>query len=189
MSLAALSLALLALLLTPGPTNTLIAVAGADRGWAGALRLIPAELAGYLLAVVPLALAGAALVAQVPGVAAAITAVAAAWVLFLALRMWRMGIAGAKTGRGAMAAQVFVTTLLNPKALVIGLVLLPSPDPLLPRLAVFVALVVAVAMVWAGAGAALGQSRKGGASPWLNKAAAAWLAILSAALAAKAMGA
>ncbi len=49
MSLEELVLALLVLLLTPGPTNTLMALAGAERGWTRALRLIPAELAGYLL--------------------------------------------------------------------------------------------------------------------------------------------
>ena len=189
MSVAALCLAILALLLTPGPTNTLIALAAADRGWAQALRLIPAELAGYMLAVVPLAWAGAALVARVPGLAPFVSALAAAWVLVLAVRLWRLAIPGADQGPGVTAGQVFVTTLLNPKALVIGLVLLPSADPIGPRIAAFALLVVVVAMVWAAAGAALGQSGKGRATPWLSKVAAGWLAILSATLAAKALGA
>ena len=80
-----------------------------------------------------------------------------------------------------------MTTLLNPKALVIGLVLLPSADPIGPRIAAFALLVVVVAMVWAATGAALGQSGKGRTSPWLSKVAAGWLAILSATLAAKAL--
>ena len=57
MDLPALTLALLALLLTPGPTNTLMALAGAERGLGGAARLIPAEIAAYLAVTLPLALA------------------------------------------------------------------------------------------------------------------------------------
>lgn len=189
MPLEALTLALLVLLLTPGPTNTLMALAGAERGWARSLRLIPAELAGYLLAVVPLTLAGAALLEHRPQLAPVITTLAAAWVLLLAVRMWRMGLSTSGTGASVTAPQVLVTTLLNPKALVIGLVLLPSPDPLAPRLALFVALVVTVAVVWTGAGAAVTRNDGTGLPRWLSRLAAAWLAILSATLAAKAMGA
>jgi threonine/homoserine/homoserine lactone efflux protein len=50
-----LTVAVLVLLLTPGPTNSLMLLAGAERGLTGALRLIPAEVAGYLLTVLPLA--------------------------------------------------------------------------------------------------------------------------------------
>jgi threonine/homoserine/homoserine lactone efflux protein len=70
-------------LLTPGPTNTLIALAGAERGWMRALPpLIPAELAGYLLATVPLALLGARLLETRPALKVGITLVAALWVLW-----------------------------------------------------------------------------------------------------------
>lgn len=188
MSLEELVLALLVLLLTPGPTNTLMALAGAERGWTLALRLIPAELAGYLLAVVPLNSAGAAVLQHVPKLSPVITTLAAAWVLLLAIRMWRIDRSTDGGAARVTAPQVFVTTLLNPKALVIGLVLLPSPDPLAPRLALFVALVIGAATVWAGAGAAV--TRNGDRLPrWLSRLAAGWLAILSATLAAKAMGA
>ena len=52
------AIALFVLLLTPGPTNTLIALAGAERGWLGALRLTPVEAAAYALVTLPLAIAG-----------------------------------------------------------------------------------------------------------------------------------
>jgi threonine/homoserine/homoserine lactone efflux protein len=58
MSAPELALAILALLLTPGPTNSLMLLAGAERGLLRASRLIPAELMGYLTTVVPLALVG-----------------------------------------------------------------------------------------------------------------------------------
>ena len=73
MSFAELALAVLLLLLTPGPTNSLMLVAGAERGWSGALRLIPAELAGYFLTVLPLTLAGAALLDGADALRSAVT--------------------------------------------------------------------------------------------------------------------
>ena len=153
-----LSLAILALLLTPGPTNSLMLLAGAERGFAASLRLIPAELAGYLLTVVPLTLAGQSVLAAYPGLKMAVVLLAAAWVAWLALRLWR--VTPAETGRAAVGPRaLFVTTALNPKALIFGLVLLPSPDRLGANLVLFAGLVVVVAMVWSGLGAVL---RRGG---------------------------
>jgi threonine/homoserine/homoserine lactone efflux protein len=149
-----LSLVILALLLTPGPTNTLMLLAGAERGLAAAMRLIPAELAGYLLTVVPLALAGQTVLETWPGLRLVVALVAAGWVALLALRLWRGG--GASEGKASVGARaLFVTTALNPKALIFGLVLLPDPDRLIGNLTVFAGLVVAVAILWAGIGAGL----------------------------------
>jgi threonine/homoserine/homoserine lactone efflux protein len=153
-----LALAVLALLLTPGPTNSLMLLAGAERGLTPALRLIPAELAGYLLTVVPLTLIGLSVLEAWPALKLVVALAAAVWVAVLALRLWRLPANGAEQGSvGARA--LFVTTALNPKALIFGLVLLPSPDRLATNLCLFAALVVVVAILWAGLGAAL---RSGG---------------------------
>ena len=188
MTLAAFSLAVLALLLAPGPTNTLMAVAGASHGLPRVLRLVPAELAGYLLTVVPLALTGAGLIARAPGVALVLQLAAALWVMVLALRLWRSGAAQAG-GFAIGPGRIFVTTALNPKALIFGLVLIPAPSPaeVAARLAVFCGLVVAVALLWGGVGA-LGHARAGGARPggaWLGglrRIASGWLALVSVSL-------
>jgi threonine/homoserine/homoserine lactone efflux protein len=184
MSFPELGLAVLALLVTPGPTNTLLAIAGAERGWRGALRLIPAELCGYLATVVPLALIGARLAEAAPGVRLGLTLVAAAWVAYLAWSLWR------DPGRvrdtiTVTARHVAITTLLNPKALVFGLLLLPAPEParLLANLALFVGLVVGVASAWAALGAALRSGRpnvRPGLPPAWRRGAALLLAGLSA---------
>jgi threonine/homoserine/homoserine lactone efflux protein len=153
MPTAELALAVLLLLLTPGPTNTLILLAGAEHGLPGAVRLIPAELAGYLLAVVPLALAGQTVLRAWPDLRLAVALLAAAWVGLLALRLWRQPPA---TAAGLVSVRtVLVTTALNPKALIFGLVLLPAPGRLAETLALFAALVVLVALVWATAGSCL----------------------------------
>ncbi len=153
MTTTELTLAVLALLLTPGPTNSLMLLAGAERGLAAALRLIPAELAGYLMTVVPLTLIGQRVLATWPGLALAVALAAAVWVAVLAVRLWRLPAVAAHSSVSAGA--LFLTTALNPKALIFGLVLLPSPDRLAGNVTLFAALVVAVAILWAGLGAAL----------------------------------
>lgn len=45
------ALAALAILATPGPTNTLLAAGAASAGFRQALPLAPAEAAGYLIAI------------------------------------------------------------------------------------------------------------------------------------------
>lgn len=184
-----LTLAILALLLTPGPTNSLMLLAGAERGLAGAARLIPAELAGYILTVLPLALAGTALLADHPLLRNGLTLAAAVWVAILAMKLWRMpkadGAGGSVDARG-----LFVTTALNPKALIFGLVLLPSPDRLVGNLTIFAALVALVALLWAGVGAVIraGGSRQPRAIFVLRRLASVWLAAISVALIAKGVG-
>lgn len=176
--------AVLALLITPGPTNTLLAVAGASDGFIRPLRLVPVEMTAYLLVVVPLALAGAPLIETMPALAAVLRAAAAIWVMALAIRMWRLDTSasgGAVTARG-----LFVTTLLNPKALVIGLVLLPSPasPQFMAQLALFAGLLPLVATMWVAAGALITSRR---AEPSLPRSvrlcAACWLAVVSLGLA------
>lgn len=190
MSPVELTLAVLALLLTPGPTNSLVLLAGAERGLAGALRLIPAELAGYLLTVLPLALLGAAVLDDHQALRSAVTLAAGAWVAVLAARLWRppaMGTTGPLVG----LRDLFVTTALNPKALIFGLVLLPSPEHLLRNLALFAGLVVLVAVLWAAAGATLrnGEARQPRAMVVLRRLAAVWLAAISVVMIAKGVGA
>jgi threonine/homoserine/homoserine lactone efflux protein len=189
MSPLELSLAILALLVTPGPTNSLVLLAGAERGLRGAARLIPAELLGYLLTVIPLSIVGAAWLQRHPGLQATVTVAAAVWVAVLALRLWRLPApSGESPSVGARA--LFVTTALNPKALIFGLVLLPSPDRLVANLASFVVLVIGVALGWAALGAALrgGGTGQPHALFWLRRLASVFLGGMSFVLAARGLG-
>ncbi len=85
MTLLAFIAAVLALLLAPGPTNTLMGVAGSQGGIVRAARLIPAELAGYLTAILPLTLIGSRFFAEFPVAALILKSSAAVWVMFLAI--------------------------------------------------------------------------------------------------------
>ncbi len=172
------------LLLSPGPTNTLLALSGAMVGLRRSLRLLPAELAGYLCVTLPLVFFGAALIERWPPLGIAIKLCAGVWVLLLAIRLWRLPEASQGTG-AITVRRIFVTTLLNPKGLIFGLVLLPqagSPDfPV--RLLAFCLSVSLIALIWVCAGSLLrlGPAR-GGTPPLLRQIAAGWLIILAAGL-------
>ena len=190
MTMIDLTLAILVLLITPGPTNTLLFLAGAERGWRAALRLIPAELAGYLLMVVPLTLAGAAIFHDAPRARALVAIAAGLWVAWLAVKLW-LPQAAETAGQRVGPTLVFTTTLLNPKALIFGLVLLPSQDHLGLNLTLFAGLVAMVALAWAGFGAWLGgvSGSDGGALRWIRRGASLWLSVVSLTLLAKGLGA
>jgi threonine/homoserine/homoserine lactone efflux protein len=181
--------AVCALLLTPGPTNTLLALSGASAGFFRAIRLIPFELTGYLLVVVPLAIFGTALMADQPQLAQGIKLGAAVWIMVLAVRLWFR--TPAPEADYVTSMQMFVTTLLNPKGLIFGLVLLPSGGAAsFPAyLTIFVTCAVSAAIFWAAAGAVLTTRRNGKfRSPALLRfAAALWLAFISASVAAGAL--
>lgn len=190
MSFVELPIAIMVLLITPGPTNTLLFLAGAERGWAGALRLIPFELVGYLTTVVPLSLMGAAFLHDAPRARAVLAVVAGIWVGWLAIKLILPQTSKAQPTRVG-PTEVFLTTLLNPKALLFGLVLLPSPVHLTANLALFAGEVVLVAYGWAGLGAWLGGagSTRQSAMAWVRRGASLWLSVVAVLLLAKGLGA
>ena len=153
------TLAVLAVLATPGPTNTLLATSGAMVGVRRSLPLVPAEAAGYCMAILTLGLVLGPVMAGQPMLAAALRAAVGAYLLLLAWRLWRRG-AEAVVGAGLVRpGQLFVTTLLNPKAIVFALGILPfGKAPVLPYMLGFLALLASVAVGWIGLGAVLGQA-------------------------------
>ena len=182
--------AVLALLLAPGPTNTLIGLAGAQRGLIGAARLLPAELSGYLTTILPLTYLGADVLRWWPTAAVALKVVAALWVMLLAVDLW--GHPGkADANGGVTAPRVYLTTMLNPKALIFGLVLLPpSADAqFIPRLGLFCLAVTAVALLWGAAGSLTKGAREGRRLLIIQRIASVWLAVVAVTLIAGAVGA
>jgi threonine/homoserine/homoserine lactone efflux protein len=188
----AFSVAVLALLATPGPTNTLLAAAGAIAGWRASLRLMPAELAGYLLSIGLLVVLVGPSVAARPDVAAGLRMAAAVWLVASAVRLWRDAGSGfAGTPVPVDARRVFITTALNPKSLVFAFVIFPAApvEAVAVAVAVFSVTVVAVAACWIAAGDALG--RRGGrvVTPRaVTRAASVVLAAFAAAIAGSVIG-
>ena len=154
--------AILALLLTPGPTNTLLTVAAATRGLRASTPLLAGELLGYLAVIVPLATIAAPLLDGRPALAAGLRIAAACWVLFLAVRLWRVS-SEQKAERQAAPitiGQVFLTTMLNPKAPIIGLVIMPHGTlaEIAPALGLFSLLVLAAGTSFLTLGHVVGKA-------------------------------
>ena len=143
------------LLLTPGPTNTVLASCGASLGARRAALLPLAEALGYVIAVSFFV----AVADAVRGNATAFTAIrilAAGWLLYSAVRLWSTPFrADAQSVRDAFV-RVFLTTLVNPKAMLVGTVLIPAGAVAIPAwVATYAVLSTAAGFGWAVFGACL----------------------------------
>ena len=113
------------ILFTPGPTNTLLATAGLQSGWLRAAKLIPFELAGYVVAISVWGYGMAQMTAQWPPLPTLMKTLSAVYLAFLAMRLWQTAAASnGFTGRIA-APHLFMATLLNPKALLFATAVFP----------------------------------------------------------------
>ena len=93
------ALAVIAILATPGPTNTLLATSGASVGLRRSLVLVPAETAGYLISILSIGLVAGPFLASQPGLAPSLRILVGAYLLWLAVRLWRRGNALARSER------------------------------------------------------------------------------------------
>ena len=111
------------LLILPGPTNAMLAMASQGLTVGRAVVLLATVLFAYLAVVLAASgLAGPFLIDH-PTVAQGVKLASASWVFYLALRLWGVGSSAVEA---VGVRQLAVTTLLNPKALIIGLTMVPS---------------------------------------------------------------
>jgi threonine/homoserine/homoserine lactone efflux protein len=152
------TLAVLAVLTTPGPTNTLLATAGAADGLRRVFLLIPAEGAGYCIGILTLRLLLGPLVATAPDVVIALRLLVGAYLLWVSWRLWTRGADQVGGRKVITARQVFVTTLLNPKVIVLGLGIIPfGVAGAWFYLAAFQVMAAVIGSLWIGGGAMLGR--------------------------------
>lgn len=179
MQLASFAAAALIVLLTPGPTNTLLAAAGAAMGVRRAALLPVAEAAGYALAIAAF-LAVTSRFSDVGFVMPALKA-AAVWLVVAAARLWRQPVRIDAAAHVTALRRVFVATILNPKAMLVGTVLIPElmRDRQALGLATFIALSGLAGTAWLTMGSLL----PGTARPYAYKAAAIVLCAFSVAAA------
>ena len=78
-----------AILLTPGPTNTLLASSGIQVGFRKTFRLIPAEAFGYLIAITFWGFLIGKISVYLPELPHILKLCSAVYILFLALKLWR----------------------------------------------------------------------------------------------------
>lgn len=116
------------ILLTPGPTNTVLAAFGAANGLRQS-RLLPlAEAAGYSLAITFFVLT-AAVVEDVWWALPGMKILASAWLAFSAVRLWSMSPEGSSSSGREAFRRVLFTTIFNPKAMIVGTMFIPQATP------------------------------------------------------------
>ena len=76
------------ILLTPGPTNTLLASAGIQAGVKQSLKLIPAEVMGYLIAITSWGVLLESFSHFIPWLPALLKLISATFILYLAFKLW-----------------------------------------------------------------------------------------------------
>ena len=178
------------LLVAPGPTNALLAAGGVQRGFLSGLVLLVGVVAGYAVSVALWLLLVRQAAGLNPAIPLAAKLVAVGFLAWSAWIMWRSAGKGAAV-TAISTRQVFLTTLLNPKALVIAFALVPAAAPV--GQAGYVALVCALAagigLGWLALGSLVARS----AAHFFNRrrverGTAAVLALFAGALAIQTLG-
>jgi len=171
----------LVLLILPGPTNTLLGTSGATVGLRRSLPLLLGELSGYLVSILLIQFVLGPAISKAPATGLILRAAAGAYLMVLAIRLWTTPLL---VSRAVISVrQVFVTTLLNPKALVFALVIIPFGSPRSSvYLALFAAIVPVIGTLWIALGALLRRRTEPGYLKVFPKAASVILAIFSATL-------
>ena len=171
-AIALLAVGIVVVLITPGPTNTLLASAGLRQGVRRSLPLIAAELAGYLVAISVWGRFLAQAAHALPWLPALLRVAAGTYIAWLAVDMWRAAVAlPDSTEKASGTLRLFIATLLNPKALLFAGTIFPAaafvlwPAYLLSML-IFACLLAPIALAWIAFGAALGRGKLG----WLDPA-------------------
>jgi threonine/homoserine/homoserine lactone efflux protein len=159
----AFAVSALLLLFTPGPTNTLLFVSGAAAGFKRSLLLPLAELAGYLSALASLIAGVGPLVRTAPVLANVLKLGSVAWLVYLAITLWTRADRPGAGPEKMKPSRVYIATIMNPKSLVFGFVIVPyvldrdwpRALPYIAALALFIAF---AGVSWILAGGLLGRS-------------------------------
>ncbi|TCB42891.1 LysE family translocator [Acinetobacter terrestris] len=159
------------ILLTPGPTNTLLASSGIQVGVRKSLRLIPAESIGYLVSISIWGLVIGTVSSRFPILPIFLKLLSALYIIFLAIKLWKTADIEASYHLPTIRArELFCATLLNPKALLFASAIFPSSAWLtlnnyLVHIGMFLILIVPIALFWTFIGSILASNKV----RWLNQ--------------------
>ena len=153
------------ILLTPGPTNTLLASSGIQVGLRKSLLLIPAEAIGYIIAISAWGMLIGKVSATVPLLTTFLKLLSAGYIVFLAVKLWRTADQKVALNQPTIRPrELLCATLLNPKALLFASAIFPavawnSQQIYMAHMGTFVALILPIALFWISVGAALATNK------------------------------
>ncbi|MDF3347021.1 LysE family translocator [Acinetobacter pittii] len=159
------------ILLTPGPTNTLLASAGIQAGVKQSLKLIPAEVMGYLIAITSWGVLLESVSHFIPWLPALLKLISATFILYLAFKLWITSTNDIKLDSPLITPKaLFVATLLNPKALLFASAIFPHAawevlHVYFLHIAIFLSLITPIAFLWIAFGTVLISNKV----TWLNQ--------------------
>lgn len=176
-------------LLTPGPTNTLLAAAGVGRGSRDAFPLIFFVLAGYLIAISGWGILLTSIGTYYPWLSPAVRVICSGYLLYVAVQIWMSTRKPTISGSPAIGSTtVFVTTMLNPKGFLFASTVFPPQafgdlQVYWMTIALFGCLVAPIGMVWVMLGVLVGSGRVIALDPLkLQRALAVVIVVFSATL-------
>ena len=182
-------LGVIVILLTPGPTNTLLAAAGLAQGLWRAVPLVAFELAGYLLAISGWGVFLTSIEQYYPWIGTAVRVACSGYLIYLAVQIWRSTSETPRaTSRTIGPMAVFTATLLNPKGLLFASAIFPPQafenlQVYVAVVALFACMVAPIGMVWVMLGALIGSGRVIDLDPLkLQRALAVVIVVFSATL-------
>ncbi|OTG65594.1 LysE family translocator [Acinetobacter silvestris] len=159
------------ILLTPGPTNTLLASSGIQVGVRRSLVLIPAEALGYFISITIWGVIIGTVSKQFPIIPTILKLFSAGYILFLAFKLWRTATQDVDFDQPTIQPkELFIATLVNPKALLFASAIFPvfvwqSMAAYIAHMLAFLLLIVPIAFFWTYIGSALSSNKVS----WLNQ--------------------
>ncbi|OEY94655.1 multidrug transporter MatE [Acinetobacter proteolyticus] len=162
---------IITILLTPGPTNTLLASSGIQTGIKRSLKLIPAEVIGYFIAITTWGFLLESVSHYVPWLPPLIKLLSATFIIYLAIKLWITSTKELDLSQSLITSKaLFVATLLNPKALLFASAIFPHTAWLnlheyIVHMGTFLALITPIAFLWIAFGSILISNK----ISWLNQ--------------------
>ena len=153
------------ILLTPGPTNTLLASSGIQVGLRKSLLLIPAEAIGYIIAISAWGMLIGKVSTTLPLLPTFLKLLSAGYIVFLAVKLWRTADQKVALNQPTIRPrELLCATLLNPKALLFASAIFPvaawkSQELYVAHMSAFVGLILPIALFWISVGAVLATNK------------------------------
>ncbi len=159
------------ILLTPGPTNTLLASSGIQVGVRKSFHLIPAEAFGYLISITLWGFLIGKISVHMPLLPSLLKLFSAGYILYLAIRLWKTANVAEDYHQATIKpVQLFAATLLNPKAVLFASAVFPAiawtdSRYYAAHMLVFLLLIIPIAYLWTVIGSILTSNK----ISWLNQ--------------------
>jgi threonine/homoserine/homoserine lactone efflux protein len=160
-----IAIAMLTVLLVPGPTNSLLLQSGVSRGLKGySLRLIVAEWLAYVIQITAWGMSIDALIVNYGWVVVATKILAVMFLFYISAKLW-FSVHEETSGKPSAISvpALFLATLNNPKGLFFASFVAPvgtfsDLESYLSFMAIFSLVIIPVGIIWVGLGAVFGRN-------------------------------